>query len=58
MSKILLKLAKPKKHSGKYVVIGTENDVYPIYMYIRKEWMQKKDQPLPTNILLTITPQD
>jgi hypothetical protein len=58
MSTVRLKLVATKKHSGKYVVIGTEKDVFPVYLYIRREWVRGENQPLPANVLLTITPQD
>ncbi len=50
---IMLKLSEPKKHSGKYVVVGTEGDMYPVFIYLRKEWMRGD---LPTNVNMTLSP--
>jgi hypothetical protein len=42
---IILKLEEPKKHSGKYVVDGSQDDQYPNYMYLKKEWFPNKNLP-------------
>ena len=38
MMKITFKLLETKKHSGKYVQVGTEGDQWPTMMYFKKEW--------------------
>lgn len=45
-------LAEPKKHSGKYILNGTENDMYPVAMYFRKEWFENNQ--LPQKVQVTI----
>lgn len=43
-----------KKHSGKYVVDGTQEDTYPQYYYLKKEWFDKR--VLPRTVEMVITP--
>ena len=45
-------LSEPKKHSGKYVQVGTESDTYPNYMYFRKDWFP--NSALPQKVCLTV----
>lgn len=49
---ITFTLQEPKKHSGKYVQDGTENDRFPNMMYFRKEWFPNNQ--LPTKVKLTV----
>lgn len=48
---VKLILEESKKHSGKYVVDGTQGDTYPKYHYIPKEWFNGK---LPPNVEMTV----
>jgi len=52
MNTIIFNLSETKKHSGKYVQEGTEGDVYPNYMYFKKDWFENK--VLPNRVKLTI----
>lgn len=52
MHTITLILSEPKKHSGKYVINGTQGDAYPQFMYLRKEWFGGE---LPTKVEATFT---
>lgn len=52
--KVKFKLSEEKKHSGKYVEVGTEDDQYPNYMYFRRKWFEGD---LPKNVILEVTPE-
>lgn len=45
MKTVKLSLTEEKKHSGKYVVQGTENDQYPSYYYFPKKWFEGEKLP-------------
>ena len=53
---IELNLDSPKKSCGKYVVVGTEKDPYPSYVYIKREWIPDP-RNLPFVLKLTIEAQ-
>jgi len=50
---VRLSLSEAKKHSGKYVVKGTESAQYPQYYYLPKLWFD--GQQLPTSCSMTVT---
>jgi hypothetical protein len=52
--KILLVLEEPKKSCGKYNVKGTENDRYPVALYLKNEWLNKVGGALPQLVEITI----
>lgn len=52
ITKLQFTLSEMKKHSGKYILDGTENDQWPTTMYFKKEWF---DTPsLPQKVTITI----
>lgn len=55
MTQLTLKLIEPKKHSGKYVLEGTERDQWPTMMYLKKDWFP--NEQLPNIVKLTVEPQ-
>lgn len=54
MNGLIFNLVEVKKHSGKYVLQGTEGAEYPTAMYFRKEWF--KDQSLPKQVTMMLQP--
>jgi hypothetical protein len=56
-TKLTFNLAEPKKHSGKYVQEGTENDTWPTMLYLKKEWFEGKQLP-QTAIVTIVTKED
>lgn len=54
-TKLTFHLVEHKKHSGKYVLEGTEDQVYPTMMYFRKEWFPDPSK-LPPSIQVTVEP--
>lgn len=52
MKQVIFDLQEEKKHSGKYVQRGTEQDQWPNMMYFRKDWFEQNK--LPKTVTLTV----
>lgn len=52
MTKLTLVLQETKKHSGKYVVKGTEMEMYPTMYYLKKEYFPNKILPPVVNLTI------
>lgn len=48
---VVFDLQEPKKHSGKYVERGTEQETYPNMMYFKRSWFTGE---LPKTVTLTV----
>lgn len=52
--RVELTLSEPKKHSGKYVVAGTESDRYPQYFYLRRDWFPSPTLPMNVDLVIQV----